>query len=230
MVRWLADGSLEYIGRSDFQVKIRGHRIELGEIENALTSYDRIDKAVVLAKDRQNILEESSISASEDKQERSDKYLVGYYVSKDKLEEDGIVRYVRSKLPEYMVPHVFVHLDKLPLTINGKIDRKALPDPEVVEDNDSYIGPRNELESKVCKIWADVLGIEENKISIDSDFFALGGDSILAIKLVSKLNLEIESDINLIDIFHHSKISDLLKLMNFQNNNSKSLNIEKWVI
>ena len=146
LVRWLPDGNLEYIGRNDFQVKIRGYRIELGEIESILSTYAGISQSVVIAKEHVDI---EGVTTG-------NKYLVGYYVSKVRLNEEKIINYLGSRLPEYMIPSILVYLEKLPLTINGKLDRKALPDPEFT-NIDNYVAPRNELESQVCKIWLLVL-------------------------------------------------------------------------
>ena len=166
LVRWLADGNLEYIGRNDFQVKIRGYRIELGEIETALSLYEGIKQVAVIAKEHVDI--SGGVTGN--------KYLIGYYVADHKLDEESILSYVRGKLPEYMVPTALVHLTKLPLTINGKLDRKALPDPEFI-NRSNYIAPRNELEERVCVIWAEVLGLPADKVGIQDDFFRLGGNT-----------------------------------------------------
>jgi len=200
LVRWLSDGDLEYIGRNDFQVKIRGYRIELEEVEAALLSYDGIKQSIVIAKEHNNT--EGSVI---------NKYLVGYYVSKDKLDEDNILNYLHSELPDYMVPSILVHLEELPLTVNGKLDRKALPDPEFTSE-DSYIAPRNENEKMACKIWAETLGLDKEKVGIKDDFFRLGGDSILAIRLVNKLNKEFSSKIKVRDVFELKTIFKLVKV------------------
>ena len=202
LVRWSADGSLEYIGRNDFQVKIRGYRIELGEIESVLTSYNGISQGAVVSKERiglDNII---------------DKYLVGYYVAEDKLEEEEILSYLRSKLPEYMVPTALISLSNLPLTVNGKLDRTALPDLELTNLNSCYVEPRDESEVKIRSIWAEALGLSETKISIYDDFFKLGGNSISAIRMVSKLNSQFKSDIKISDIFYLKtieKVSNIIK-------------------
>lgn len=198
LVRWLPDGNLEYIGRNDFQVKIRGYRIELGEIENALMLCEGVKQSVVLAKERLN----------EDNEGLTNKYLVGYYVSDNKLNEEEILSDLHKKLPEYMVPNVLVHLDSLPLTINGKLDRKGLPDPEYV-DTSNYVAPRNELEAKICQIWAEVLSLPEGKIGIKDDFFRLGGDSIVSIQLVSKVRQRLGLSLSIKDIFSHKTIERL---------------------
>jgi len=203
LVRWLPDGNIEYIGRNDFQVKIRGYRIELGEIENALSSYSGIKQSVVLAKERKDINTEEATN---------NKYLVGYYVAEAKLNEENILSYLQTKLPEYMVPSVLIYLESLPLTINGKLDRKALPEPELT-DNNTYLAPRNELERKVCQIWAQVLGLPEDKVSIRDDFFRLGGDSIIAIQLVSRLRQRLALNITVKDIFYYRAVEKLLSVI-----------------
>jgi amino acid adenylation domain-containing protein/non-ribosomal peptide synthase protein (TIGR01720 family) len=194
LVRWLSDGNLEYIGRNDFQVKIRGYRIELGEIETILCSYEGIRQSVVLVKERT--------------QSPETKYLVGYYVSSQKLNEEAILGYLGNLLPEYMIPHVLMHLEELPLTINGKLDRKSLPELNLI-DTVSYIAPRNELEQRVCQIWAEVLGLGKDKIGIREDFFRLGGDSIVSIQLVSRLRQRLGLNIKIKDIFYHKTIEKL---------------------
>ncbi|MBL8677014.1 MAG: non-ribosomal peptide synthetase, partial [Alphaproteobacteria bacterium] len=196
LARWLPDGNLEYIGRNDFQVKIRGYRIELGEIENVLSSYEGITQSVVLTKEHAKT------------ESLGNKYLVGYYVSEDQLNEGSILNYLSNRLPEYMIPSMLVHLNKLPLTFNGKLDRNALPEPEL-SNSDTYIEPRNDLEKKIRQIWAEVLGLSENNISIHDDFFRLGGNSMLAIRLVGKLNKELFRTLNLSSIFKNSSIEKL---------------------
>ena len=197
LVRWLSSGELEYIGRNDFQVKLRGFRIELGEIESSLNEYKGVKQAVVLARENKKT---------------TNKYLVAYYTSSDgdKLNEEEIFSYLATKLPEYMIPSAIMHLDKLPLTLNGKLDRKALPDPVFGSNIDTYVAPRNKLESKLCSIFADVLGIEANKVGINDDFFRLGGDSIVSIQLVSRIrqNLNINY-ITIKDIFTYKTIAKL---------------------
>ena len=196
LVRWLEDGNLEYIGRNDFQVKIRGFRIELGEIETVLTDYSDIKQVAVLAKENK---------------ETSNKYLVAYYISDngEKLNEEDVLVYLSTKLPEYMVPTAIVHIDEFPLTVNGKLDRKALPDPLLGSNDDTYTAPGNDLETKLCNIFAGVLGLDISKIGINNDFFRLGGNSILAIKLVNKIIKETSLIINIADIFSYKNIKRL---------------------
>jgi acyl carrier protein len=199
LARYLSDGNLEYVGRNDFQVKIRGYRIELGEIETILIDFQGIKQCVVVAKE--HIDKGGIINGS--------KYLVAYYVSTMKLDEENIRHALQEKLPEYMIPSIFMHLENLPLNANGKLDRKALPEPEF-NSCESYVAPRNELEQRVCQIWAEVLGLDKVKIGITDDFFRLGGNSILAIRLVSKLNKDLKNSISIATIFKHNTIDKLV--------------------
>ena len=179
LVRMLPSGNIGYIGRTDFQVKIRGYRIELGEIENKLVSYPAIKQAAVVVGEKSNA-----------------KYLIAYYVADKKLDEQKIRTHLFEHLPVYMIPSVFVYLQQLPLTRNGKLDKKALPQPEF-EDKNSYVAPRDEQEKIVCKAFLDILDLK--KVGINDDFFYFGGNSISAIKLVSRLHENF--DITLADIF-----------------------------
>ena len=150
LVRWLADGNIEYLGRTDFQVKIRGFRIELGEIENVLAKHKNISQVSVI-----------------DKEKEGQKYLVAYYViAKDKKEPeiDDLRDHLLETLPDYMVPAAFVKLDEMPLTPNGKINRRALPEPDMSLMGEEYIAPSSEIEQKLAGIWSDVLKIDKNKV------------------------------------------------------------------
>ena len=196
LVRWSSDGNIEYVGRNDFQVKIRGYRIELEEIENVLLSYAGIKQSVVLSKERTST------------DESIDKYLVGYYVADNELNNEDILKSLSKRLPEYMVPSVLVYLDKLPLNINGKLDRKALPSPEFKND-DNYVAARSDLEREICNIWTEILGIEKEKISINANFFKIGGNSILAIRLITKLNNYYKSHLKVSDIFVYKDVQSI---------------------
>ena len=202
LVRWLPDGNLEYIGRSDFQVKIRGFRIELGEIESVLSSYTSIKQCVVIAR-------EHSVEGN------NNKYLVAYYTTTgvEKVDDEELRIYLSSKLPDYMVPSAFIFLDMLPLTINGKLDRRALPDPEFSGDSSSYVAPRNEVEAKLCSIFASVLGLEPSCVGITDDFFRLGGNSIFAIRLISKIKQDTSIALSVAAIFTHKNVKSLASYM-----------------
>jgi amino acid adenylation domain-containing protein/non-ribosomal peptide synthase protein (TIGR01720 family) len=196
LVRYLPDGNIEFIGRIDNQVKIRGYRIELGEIESVLNKLPTIKDCVVVDKDDTN----------------DDKRLVAYIVSGDELNVQEIRENLSQSLPDYMVPSIFVSLEKIPLTPNGKIDRKALPEPEGnIETTNEYLTPRNETERILTTIWAKVLGVE--KVGVYDNFFELGGDSIIAIQIVSRAKQE-----NILltpkDIFKYQTIEKLSQLSN----------------
>jgi thioesterase domain-containing protein len=169
LARYLADGRIECLGRTDHQVKIRGFRIELGEIEAALKEQPEIEQAVVIAR--------------EDKP--GDKRLVAYLVvsTSTVLATSELRTRLKQLLPDYMVPADYVMLDSIPLTPNGKIDRKAMPSPEPVRaaEDDGYVAPRDKFEAYLCEAWAAVLGLQ--RVGIRDDFFELGGHSLLAVKL-----------------------------------------------
>lgn len=198
LVRWLPDGNIEYIGRNDFQVKIRGFRIELGEIENTLSKLPGIKQVTVQAKDKQA---DSGIT----------KYLVAYYIGslKGEIKSESIISHLSKTLPDYMIPSAFVELDHFPLTVNGKLDRKALPDPEFAS-TENYVAPRDKLEQQLCEIWQEVLGLE--RIGITDDFFRMGGDSISSIILSSKMR-KVELNCSVKDIFEQRTISNFSKLL-----------------
>ncbi|MFZ5515901.1 MAG: amino acid adenylation domain-containing protein [Candidatus Zhuqueibacterota bacterium] len=172
LVRYVADGNVEFIRRIDHQVKVRGFRIELGEIEANLDQHPSLKEAVVIVRE----------------DEPGNKRLVAYLIPKNGEPPNisDLRSYLKTKLPEYMVPSAFVYLDKLPLTPNGKIDRKALPVPEVgrPELSGEFMEARNETEQKLAAVWQEVLGID--RIGVNDNFFELGGDSILTIQVIAK--------------------------------------------
>jgi amino acid adenylation domain-containing protein len=193
--RWLPDGRIEYLGRNDFQVKIRGFRIELGEIEARLAQCPGVREAVVIAR--------------EDRP--GDKRLAAYLVSD--VGEEPVAAELRERLaaslPDYMLPSAFVRLTSLPLTANGKLDRQALPLPESeAYAAGEYQAPSNKTETVLAKIWADVLQLE--KVGVNDNFFAIGGDSIRCISVVAKAK-SAGLALAVIDIFKHQTIADLAK-------------------
>ncbi|WP_342551890.1 non-ribosomal peptide synthase/polyketide synthase [Paenibacillus sp. FSL R7-0652] len=192
LARWLPDGNVEYLGRIDDQVKIRGYRIELGEIEARLVNHEQVIEAVVVARENQLGL----------------KSLCGYVVTKGTLLMEEIRQYLSRQLPEYMIPAHFVELDYLPLTSNGKIDRRALPEPngKIQTTGRTYVAPRNEIEKMLTKIWENVLMVE--RIGIEDSFFELGGDSIKAIQVSAELH-KFEFKVSIKDIFTFPTIFEL---------------------
>lgn len=191
IVRYLENGDVEYMGRNDNQIKIRGHRVELGEVERALSDIIGVEQAVV-----------------SDRKREGRTFLAAYLIMKfdQQIDADLIAHELATALPEYMIPSTYTAIDAMPLTINGKLDYRALPEPELSNEQ-KYVAPRNELEAELCKIWADVLGLA--KIGIEDNFFRCGGDSILAIKLMAAIRHELSIDMSLSLLFTHKTISAL---------------------
>ncbi|MFJ2710350.1 non-ribosomal peptide synthase/polyketide synthase [Pseudomonas sp. NPDC087346] len=190
LVRLRADGILDYVGRADHQVKIRGFRIELGEIEACLRAQSGVTDAVVIARDGV-----------------SGKQLIGYVVSDNDNAGDRLKTLLRSQLPEYMVPLQIICLARLPISPNGKLDRKALPEPEFSADQ--YQAPRNDEETWLAGIWADVLQVE--RVGISDNFFELGGDSILSLQVISRArnHPQLKLEIKLRDLMRFQTIGNL---------------------
>ncbi|KAL5041721.1 N-(5-amino-5-carboxypentanoyl)-L-cysteinyl-D-valine synthase [Aspergillus fruticulosus] len=199
LVRWIpgSNGEIEYLGRNDFQVKIRGLRIELGEIEAVLSSHPDIKQSVVVAK-----------SGKEGVQ----KFLVGYYVANSAVSSAAIRRFMQSRLPGYMVPSSFIPISSLPVTPSGKLDTKALPAAEE-ETAMNVVAPRNEIENILCGIWAELLDMPAQAIGSDSDFFSLGGDSLKSTKLSFKVHEVFNRTISVSALFRHRTIEGLAHLI-----------------
>ncbi|MGV4982299.1 non-ribosomal peptide synthetase [Streptomyces sp. NRAIS4] len=195
LVRWSRNGRLEYVGRADSQVKIRGFRIELGEIEHALAGHPGVAQAVVLVREYQE----------------GDKRLVGYVVPEPDVTVDTgeLSAYLHERLPDYMVPSTVIPLAEIPLTSNGKLDRRALPS----EDTNTEVGrePRNAYEEKLCALFGELLGLE--KVGIDDGFFALGGHSLLATRLSVRLRKQFDIDIPIRTIIKYPTVAELAALM-----------------
>ncbi|REJ44215.1 MAG: amino acid adenylation domain-containing protein [Microcystis flos-aquae TF09] len=192
LCRYLPDGKIEYLGRIDNQVKIRGFRIELGEIESLLNQNEAVQSSCV-------IVREDNLG---------DKRLVAYVVPQPEinLTINEIRQFLRAKLPDYMVPTAFVLLDAFPLTPNGKIDRRALPVPDL-QSQGEYIAPRNPIEEKMAQIWAEVLKLK--RVSIEDNFFELGGHSLLATQVISRLQETFEIVVPLRYLFESPTIAQL---------------------
>jgi acyl carrier protein len=180
------------MGRKDFQVKIRGYRVELGEIESCLLEYPDVTKTVVI--DRLDAANK--------------KYLIAYIVADQEVAHQDLRKHLGEKLPEYMIPSYFVSIDEIPLTANGKIDRKALPEPDydAIAEED-HVAPRDEIERELALIWQELLNLP--KVGITDDFFESGGDSLKAATLVSRIHERLGVRIRLTEVFKSSTIEAL---------------------
>jgi amino acid adenylation domain-containing protein len=193
LARYLADGNLEFLGRMDHQIKVRGLRIELGEIESVLSSHAEIAESIVLVQ--------------QDKQ--GEKRLVAFVVSENKPANGELRSYLRERLPDYMVPQAFVSLPAMPLTANGKVDRRALQAVKVEVENSRilHVPPRNEVEKILTKIWQDVLGVP--RIGIHDNFFDLGGHSLLAVQIHRKITAALQCELSVIEMFRYPTVDSL---------------------
>jgi amino acid adenylation domain-containing protein len=189
--RWLAGGDIEYLGRIDQQVTIRGYRIECGEIEGRLSAFKKIKEAVVLAKPVGD-----------------NRCLVAYLAADEEIQISEVREYLKKFLPLYMIPAYFVPLKGFPLTPSGKIDKKLLPEPEAgIQSEAAYEGSRNEMQAALVKIWQEVLGIEN--MGIHDDFFSLGGDSIKGIRVINKIQEWLEEVVHVTVLFESPTIAEL---------------------
>ncbi|HEU5231195.1 MAG TPA: amino acid adenylation domain-containing protein, partial [Ktedonobacteraceae bacterium] len=203
MARYRPDGTIEFLGRFDHQVKLRGFRIELGEIEALLHQHPTVQEAIVLVRE----------------DEPGNKRLVAYIVpvAQQTITSSDLDSYLKAKLPEYMLPSAFVMLEELPLTANGKVNRQALPPPEVVRAHalDLPIPPRDTLELQLIPIWERVLQV--HPIGITDNFFALGGHSLIAIRLIEEIQQQFQVRLPLSGLFQGATIAHLAELLRHQN-------------
>jgi acyl carrier protein len=200
LVRWLEDGNIEFLGRADQQVKIRGLRIELGEIEARLVKHPGIKEVVVTTKEAAN----------------GEPYLCAFYVPSpgeepgEPLEIQDLRDYLSGQMADYMIPAYFISIPQIPLNPNGKVDLKALPTPEITRDT-AYTPPRNSLEKKLVKIWSEILGTEEPSIGIDDNFFRMGGHSLNATRLMAEIYKTFNARISQVEFFNTPNIRGLSK-------------------
>ena len=195
---WREDGNIVFAGRIDFQVKIRGFRIELGEIEHQLSQHEGIKDVAVIA---------TGESAE-------DKFLVAYYTPLPNIDVDeaALKHWLTLQLSDYMIPSVFVALEALPLTNNGKLDRKALPAPQRKNLSDNYVAPTNETEAQLCEIWQRYLHVD--KVGIHDAFFDMGGNSLMIVKLHAELKALYATPLVIADYFQYTTVSQLAAYIN----------------
>ena len=188
VVRWQSEGQLEFEGRRDGQVKLRGYRIELGEIEWALEQHAQVSEAVVVLREEQLLA-----------------YVVG--VDEQVIGSTELRQFLRARVPDYMVPSWFVQLERMPLTANGKLDRRALPAPELSGAEDSYVAPRTPVEEVLVGIWQELLRVE--RVGVTDNFFELGGHSLLATQVISRLRSVLTVDVPLRSLFEQPTVVGL---------------------
>ncbi|HEY7768578.1 amino acid adenylation domain-containing protein, partial [Longimicrobium sp.] len=194
MARWLADGTIEFLGRNDFQVKVRGFRIELGEIEARLREHASVREAVVAAREER----------------AGDQRLVAYIVGAGTVEIDALRSFLSARLPEYMVPAAYVRLEALPLTPNGKLDRQALPAPEGdAFARRGYEAPVGEAEQALAEVWSELLGVE--RVGRRDNFFELGGHSLLAVRVISRVRQATGAEVGIGDLFERPVLADFAR-------------------
>ncbi len=205
LVRFKSDGNLEFLGRIDYQVKVRGFRIELGEIENVLQNHPKVKQAAVIAK---------SVNG--------ESRLIAYYVPENRQEITPIElkNHILKHLPDYMVPSAFVKLDQMPLTVNGKIDRKRLPDPEI-RQNRQLVKPGTEIERKLAEIWKQVLKVDQ--IGVNDNFFEMGGHSLGIVQVQGKIKEVFDKDLNVVDMFKYPTIRALATFLSEGGNGKEKL-------
>lgn len=210
--KWLPDGNIVFVGRKDEQVKIRGYRIELGEIEYAITNQENIKEAIVLVNEKNN---EKSIVA----------YIVGTSINLETLREE-----LAKELPKYMLPNFYVMLDEIPMTVNGKTDKKALLALEIQQQSkNKYVAPTKAIEKKIVAIWEELL--EVSPIGITDNFFELGGHSLKIIKFINYVKKEFDCKLSVHDVFNMPTIEKLLQSETFKKEaNSVIRSIQKAAV
>nr|WP_080743752.1 non-ribosomal peptide synthetase [Bacillus clarus] len=196
LARWLPDGNIEYIGRIDHQVKIRGYRVELGEVESALQKVELVREAIVVARESTDGLIQ----------------LCAYFVGDESLTVEQLREAMAQELPDYMIPSYFVQLMQMPLTPNGKINRKALPEPEGnLQTGIEYVAPRTRIEEQLIEIWKEVLFNEH--IGIKHNFFDIGGHSLRATTLVSKIHKQMNINVMVRDVFRYQTVEQMAEFI-----------------
>ncbi|MCJ8271992.1 MAG: AMP-binding protein, partial [Psychrosphaera sp.] len=205
LVRYLRGGELDFIGRVDEQVQIRGFRVELGEVEYQLIQQSQVKSAVVVV---------------------DDQCLVAFFIGDviGDVDQALLCQQLRNNLPEYMIPSVFIAMDEWPLTANGKIDKKALPKPDRDTLAGEYVAPRSDIEKALTQIWAELLKIEQASMGINSHFFECGGHSLLAVRLVGEVRNQLDVELAIRSVFDTPVLADLALLLGqlIEQNTNKS--------
>lgn len=196
------DGNIEFLGRNDSQIKINGYRIELGEIESNLLSYKHINRCCVIKKEINNSIK-----------------IIAFYTSEKQLDDSSLRNYLTARIPYYMMPLKIIYLDRFPTLSNGKIDKSKLENIEL-PSNAKKINPKSKNEKSLQKLWAEFFDLKISEISIEDDFFELGGSSIDAIKLVGLINQKLDFEINVYDVLERRTISNISKLFDDSDNTS----------
>jgi acyl-CoA synthetase (AMP-forming)/AMP-acid ligase II/acyl carrier protein len=203
--RWLAGGNIEYKGRIDDQVKIRGYRVEPGEIESVLVQSRLVSQAVVLAGPDKNGVNR----------------LTAYVVATETCDKQKLQNYLHSQMPDYMVPRLWVQMDTFPLTANGKINKRALPEAELsAAPAQGFVSARNEIEMQLTRIWQELLGV--NPIGVYDNFFELGGHSVLAMRVVHYIEKELSIAIPISILFQFASINELSKYIAVRTSNKST--------
>jgi hypothetical protein len=197
VVRYRSDGQIEFVGRVDNQVKIRGYRVELGEIEAVLNEHRGVRQSVVIAKD----------------DERGERRLIGYVTAEDDVTTTELKRHVRERLPEHMAPETILVLEDIPITANGKIDRKRLPAAETAGRRleQEYVGPRTAVEEIMVGIFEEVLNLD--RVGVHDDFFEIGGHSLLATRVISRVRSTFGMEIGVKSVFDATTVAKLAEVL-----------------
>jgi amino acid adenylation domain-containing protein/thioester reductase-like protein len=208
MARWNKEGNIEIIGRVDDLVKIRGYRIELGEIENVLGKASFVRQCCLVC----------NVNG------QGEKYIIAYVVPEQKFNRESLKKFLSDRLPQYMVPSFFIEMKVLPLTANGKVNRKALPLPEASKHtSDEFVVPSNDTQEKLVKIWQEL--IEIDKVGVHDDFFEIGGHSLIATKMIKMVKDIFDLEITVADIFNFSTVSELAEII--QAHSTKESDLEQ---
>jgi amino acid adenylation domain-containing protein len=195
IVKWLSDGNLEYCGRMDNQVKLRGYRIELSEIAYELNGIEAIRQSVVMIKEK-----------------NGENVLVGYYEAQEEIMVNDLRKRLAKILPQYMIPNYFVHVEKFPVSMSGKINTNSLPDYELCQSK-AHVPPSNEIERQLVAIWSDILKIDKEVIGVTTDFFDLGGHSLSGIQMANNISEYFGVNLKLVEIFRKRTIQEISELI-----------------